>query len=411
MDRNSFFRLIAFTGLGGLILKPSLAGVGKDSILGREFWVRKLNVIARPVLVNGAARQLRKNMPVEQVPGSDRENCSHLEVIGRLLCGIAPWLELSQVPSSEEALQSEFRKMAIETLQSIVDPTSPDFLFDHMEPQMLVDSAFLCHALLRAPKQLWETLDETSKKQFATCMIQTRIISPGYNNWLLFSAMVEAFFMHNHLPYDELRMQLSVKKHLEWYVGDGTYGDGPEFHWDYYNSYVIQPMLMDIARVMHQHEKMDTQTLETIEKRFTRYAAIQERMIAPDGTFAVFGRSVAYRTGAFQQLAQASLQQCLPTEVQPAQVREALTAVMRRCFDSTGTFDKGGWLQIGLSGHQPSLGETYISTGSLYLCSTVFLPLGLPITDTFWSQPAAEWTAKKLWKGIDIKADSHLKEE
>lgn len=409
MNRKAFFKLVAVAGAGSLVSSSSLAAEAKPGLPARDYWLQLMDKIARPVLINGAKRTIRIQLPVEQVPGAKRETCTQLEAVGRLFCGIAPWLELAQVPPSEVALQKEYRKLAIETLQSIVDPNSPDFLFDHMEPQMLVDSAFLCHALLRAPKQLWDTLDETSKKQFINCMVQTRSVTPSYSNWLLFSAMIEAFFMHNNFPFDELRIQLVVKKHLEWYVGDGTYGDGPEFHWDYYNSFVIQPMLMDIARVMQHSGKMDDQTVETIEKRYTRYAAIQERMIAPDGSFAVFGRSVVYRTGAFQQLAQASLQHCLPAEVQPAQVREALTAIMHRCFDAPETFNHKGWLQIGLAGHQPSLGEGYISTGSLYLCASVFLPLGLPITDPFWLQPAAEWTSRKLWSGINLPADKHLK--
>ncbi len=35
-------------------------------------------------------------------------------------------------------------------------------------------------------------------------------------------------------------------------------------------------------------------------ERLTRYAAIQERSIAPDGSYPAIGRSIAYRGGAFQ---------------------------------------------------------------------------------------------------------------
>jgi hypothetical protein len=72
------------------------------------------------------------------------------------------------------------------------------------------------------------------------------------------------------------------------------------------------------------------------------------------------------------------------------------------------TFDKNKWLTIGFSGHQPSVGETYISTGSLYLCTTGLLPLGLPASDPFWSAPSQDWTAKKAWSGSDFKADHAL---
>ena len=37
-----------------------------------------------------------------------------------------------------------------------------------------------------------------------------------------------------------------------WYKGDGVYGDGPPFHWDYYNSFVIQPMLLNILATRSQ---------------------------------------------------------------------------------------------------------------------------------------------------------------
>ena len=140
-------------------------------------------------------------------------------------------------------------------------------------------------------------------------------------------------------------------------------------------------------------------------ERAQRFAEIQERLIAPDGTFPSIGRSTTYRFGAFQVLAQVSLLRVLPESIKPAQVRCALSAVIRRMMEAPGTFDAEGWLQIGFCGHQPALGETYISTGSLYLCSAGLLPLGLPATDEFWTAPAAKWTQQKIWSGEDLPAD------
>jgi hypothetical protein len=131
-------------------------------------------------------------------------------------------------------------------------------------------------------------------------------------------------------------------------------------------------------------------------------------MISPEGTFPPIGRSLAYRFGVFQHLAQIALRGQLPNGVEPAQVRCALTAVIRRMIGMDGTFDEHGWLRVGLCGHQPDIGETYISTGSLYLCTTVFLPLGLPADAPFW-QGEADWTAKKMWAGQPLAADSALK--
>jgi hypothetical protein len=54
------------------------------------------------------------------------------------------------------------------------------------------------------------------------------------------------------------------------------------------------------------------------------------------------------------------------------------------------------------------MGEEYINTGSVYLCMAVFLPLGLPESDPFWSRPAADWTSRKAWMGVDVGADHAL---
>ena len=63
------------------------------------------------------------------------------------------------------------------------------------------------------------------------------------------------------------------------------------------------------------------------------------------------GRSIAYRLGAFQALAQVALMKKLPKNIKPAQVRCALTQVMKRQLVK-GTFDKDGWLTLGFCGHQ-----------------------------------------------------------
>jgi hypothetical protein len=85
-----------------------------------------------------------------------------------------------------------------------------------------------------------------------------------------------------------------------------------------------------------------------------------------------------------------------------------MTTVIHRITEAPGTFDKNGWLTVGLCGHQPSLAEPYISTGSLYLCSVALLPLGLPSTDPFWNAPAQAWTSQRIWMGQDTLAGHAL---
>ena len=186
------------------------------------------------------------------------------------------------------------------------------------------------------------------------------------------------------------------------------YGDGPQFHADYYDSFVIHPFLRAVLESPVGKVGVGPELAKVEGERAMRYAAIQERMIGRDGTWPMVGRSIAYRCGAFHLLADAAFREELPEGVKPAQVRGALTAAMEASLGAARSYDKDGWLTIGLAGHQPALGEAYISTGSLYLCLEAFLPLGLGVERPFWREAGAKWTAQKVWGGEDLAADHAL---
>ncbi len=220
--------------------------------------------------------------------------------------------------------------------------------------------------------------------------------------------MIETLLYKAGEAWDRMRVDYAIRQHEQWYKGDGVYGDGPEFHWDYYNSFVIQPLLVDLVLTVG-HEAPEWEALKpAILARARRYGEVQERLIAPDGTFPPIGRSLAYRFGAFQHLAQMALQHNLAPGVYPSQVRCALTAVIKRTLAVAGNFDEEGWLKIGFCGSQPNVAEDYISTGSLYLCTTVFLPLGLSPEDEFWRGEPRDWTQKKMWSGQNVESDHAL---
>ena len=217
--------------------------------------------------------------------------------------------------------------------------------------------------------------------------------------------MVEAGLAFMGRPWDQMRVDLALRTVELWYKGDGAYGDGPEFHWDYYNSFIIHPLLVNILEVVAPHSNAWEPLRPAIVARARRYAAIQERLISPEAAYPPIGRSLSDRTGAFHLLAQTALRRELPEGVSPAQVRCALTAVMRRMLEAPGTFDAQGWMRVGFCGAQPSIAESYITTGTAYICTWAMLPLGLPPADPFWSAPPAPWTAKKAWSGVDIAND------
>jgi hypothetical protein len=371
----------------------------------REYYVKTLTRIADPVLTAISKNELKKTMPVEAKVTKDRVYSTYLEAFGRLIAGMAPWLELGPDETPEGKLRKKYIDLTVQGIKNATNPQAADFLNFNQGRQPLVDAAFFAQALLRAPMQLWGNLDNATKANVIKALQSSRVIQPSYTNWLMFSATVEAALERFDKSGDKMRMDYAIKQHLLWYKGDGAYGDGPNFHWDYYNSFVIQPMLLDVTKVMKDASLDTKKYYELMLERSKRYAAVQERLISPEGTFPPIGRSLAYRFGAFQLLSEIALIKELPEHVSPQQVRSALYAVIKRQVEMPETFDKNGWLQIGFAGHQPEVGENYISTGSLYLCSQAFLVLGLPATDTFWQAPYADWTAKKAWKGEKIEID------
>jgi len=395
---------------GAVLLTPALTAAGNRAqpapAEDRQRWLTLLRRVADPVLTNLAAGTLRQRMPVEQAAGADRRSVTHLEAVGRLFAGIAPWLELPASPGPEGEARARYLTLARRGLENAVNPGSPDFLNFSGRGQPLVDAAFLAQGLLRAPKALKDGLDAATTRHLVAAFEATRATTPGFNNWLLFSATVEAGLAALGAKWDATRVEYAVRQHEQWYKGDGAYGDGPSFHWDYYNSFVIHPMLIDVLAALGDQLPNAIKEIGARETaRARRYAAVQERLIAADGSFPPIGRSLAYRCGAFHALAQSALRGALPDGVSPPQARGALTAVIRRTLEADGTFDRDGWLRIGFCGHQPGVGETYISTGSLYLCSVGFLPLGLPVTDAFWSGASTPFTQQRAWSGQAFPID------
>jgi hypothetical protein len=403
--------LLFFYALVALIT-ASVYGQNSKNKNDRDFWVASLTKIANPVLENLSNNTLKKNMPVEtNVEGSKRgrEKVTHLEAVGRLLCGMAPWLELGADESTEGKLRKHYIYFVRNGLQNAVDPNSSDKLNFTTDNQALVDAAFLAQSFLRAPKHIWGNLDTITQSRMIESLKSTRIIKPNESNWLLFSAIIEATLLQITGECKMETINYALSRFDEWYKGDAWYGDGKNFHFDYYNSIVIHPMMLDILTVLRNKNLTDSTVYNIEKKRSIRYAEELERLISPEGTYPAFGRSLAYRFGIFHNLSQISLLKLLPKDVKPAQVRCALTSVIKKQLKQAGTYDKNGWLTLGFCGHQPEIAESYISTGSLYLCTAVFLPLGLPASDEFWSGAPADWTNKKAWSGKPVKVDHAIK--
>ncbi len=403
----SFFAIIAFDSIAQKKTIQQPATIVNTGFQDRTYWSSLLYKIVYPVVHNMAEGTLQKNMPLEKGPnyGLNVTKVTYMEAVGRTLVGLAPWLSLPTDSTAEGKLRIELQGAILKGLPNIVNPNHPDFLNFRTEQQPIVDAAFIAQAFLRAPAQLWDPLDSVTKKRLIAEFKSLRTRKAFYNNWLLFSGITEAFLLKIGEQADPLRIDIAYRKMKEWYVGDGYYKDGDLFAMDYYNAFVIHSMMVDMTAIMLEKQMVSKKEYEEALNRMVRFAELQERMISPEGTYPVIGRSLTYRVAAFQTLAQVSLMEKLPKKIIPAQVRCAMTKMMHNLFDIKGTFSNDGWLQLGLAGHQPEIADTYTSTGSLYLCTTGFLALGLAADNIFWTGPTTDWTSKKAWSGQPVLKD------
>lgn len=370
----------------------------------RKFWIDALLKIAHPVLQAAANDNLKARMPVEN---TQRKDFQYLEALGRLFCGMSAWLNLSDIKDKKEQENQEIcRVLMIKSLSNLVNPKAKDYVDFAQHSQALVDAAYLSQGFLRAPK-VWEALQPEVKSQLLFEIKKTRQFKPPKNNWLLFAAMVEAFLLEYDSSVVKKRLYKGVNTFVyKYYIGDGFYGDGEHFAMDHYNSYVIHPMLTDILHIMVKHNLKNAEKLKNKHiPRFNRYLQIQERLIAPEGTYPVLGRTLICRFGVFHALAQAAFLQKLPKQLNNSQVRCALNAVLKQHMQAKKNWDKNNFLTIGFNGSQTEMAEHYVSSGSAYHCATFFLPLGLPETHKFWTAEDEDWTSLKAFSGKPFPAD------
>ncbi|MCX2432555.1 DUF2264 domain-containing protein [Pedobacter sp. GR22-10] len=404
--KNIALAFLMLMCLGGSAIAQK---VSKKSMMlnDRHFWIQQMDKMVRPVLQNLANDSLRIAMPkVTSVHVDNKEHrikVQYVEVLGRVLSGIAPWLQLDGGAAEEVALRKQYREWALRGLKNALDSNAKDFMNFDIGGQQLVDASYVALAVVRAP-WLWENLDQKNQTLLMKSIVTTRKFKPVFSNWLLFSAMNEAFLAKFGYDWDPMRVDYALQQMEQWYTGDGMYTDGTSFAFDYYNSYVIHPYLAALSEIIGKKTNAYKDMFEKIKKRNERYAIIQERLINADGTYPATGRSIIYRGAAFHHLADMALRKALPKQLSAEQVRCALTAVIRKTLESPTTY-KNGWLTIGLYGEQPELGDFYNNQGSPYIASNIFLPLGLPASDPFWANPPAKWSAQKIWSGENFKND------
>ena len=198
------------------------------------------------------------------------------------MAGIAPWIDLEEGPADERALRTRYR--ALGTCAG----TGPGPCLARRAELHRGRSPWWTRRFWRRRSCARRACCSGARSGDTTRLVaafeSARAIQPGFNNWLLFAATVEAALKALGAPWDRMRVDYALRQHEQWYRGDGAYSDGPAFHWDYYNSFVIHPMLVDVLAAWATRIRPGRRSRPAGRAR-QRYAAVLERLVAPDGTF------------------------------------------------------------------------------------------------------------------------------
>jgi len=380
----------------------------------RDYTIKLLQKIADSVLVPLSENNLHKSIPTKDWETKENKaanlHTSALQAFGRTLSGIAPWLSLGANDSPEGKLREKYISIAQKSLINAINPESLDYMFKNPTHEFIVHIAFIAYPLLIAPKQLLDPLNASQKVMLVNALKMHREFKPYEKNWLLFSSVIESVIWKITGECEMSHIEYAVNKHMDWFLGDGIYGDGPNFYWDYYNSYVIQPFLLETLRVCKEMGSPLAEFLPESIVRGQRYSEILEHLISPEGTFPAIGRSSVYRIAVFQLLEYMAFRwEKLPESLNPGATRAALTTVIKRMMDAPGTFDKDDWLTAGIVGEQLNARDDYNYTGSLYMCAIGLMHLGMPADSPFWTQKAEKWTQQRIWSGEDLPSQDVFK--
>jgi hypothetical protein len=254
-------------------------------------------------------------------------------------------------------------------------------------PQPIVEAANLAFGLAISRTRFWDQLDVTLRDQTAQWLTHHAVKHGSDNNWLLFTAVIEAFLVSAGYDVPGGHAQEDVDLFESWYLGDGWYNDGPISpttrhgnRVDHYNSWVIHPFLWQ----WYQLSEQPAARRERYLGRLGEFADSYALLFAADGSSVHQGRSLTYRQAVLGGLWTAALAG-VGSEAAGA-TRRLASGVLRRFTSDLG---------VGVDG-PPSLGwsaeeflpmcQVYSGPGSPYFAGMGFLGLAAPADHPLWTE-------------------------
>jgi len=263
------------------------------------------------------------------------------------------------------------------TLARALDPADPWYIGEPTHAsQRSVEAAAVGWGLANAPEKLWEPLPPKAKDHVTAWLTTAYDTGVVDNNWHYFPVFAGHGLDRVGAPHDPAVAAAHLDRIGEFLLGEGAFEDGPGGRVDYYNPFAFHTYAL-------LHYKLGG------DDRYVEHAADFARAFgtwfATDGAAVPYGRSMGYR------FAQGSLWGALAAaDVEAVPWGEA-AGYSRRHLEwwwDKPILDPEGRLTVGYGYPNDALVEQYLTAGSPWWATKLFLGLAAPADHPFWMEEA-----------------------
>jgi hypothetical protein len=362
-------------------LEPSASFTG----WARDDWVRLLGrltdgfIRAIPSGGSPAAADLPGHAGPDRVPW--------IEGFARMSVAWAAWLREPTNPSlvAHGGRQHDVGALIARGLADGTDPAHPAWwgpIGDR--DQRIVEAAEIATAMLLGGARLRAALDRVDPDAHERvldwlALVDGRDVWP--DNWVLFPMLSALVRRQAGRPIDDAAIDDAVDWMSAHHAGDGWYRDGPGHALDLYTGWAIHWHLLWWA--MSPDGERRPARRATIVRRARAWLAGTAPMIAADGSYPRFGRSLGYRFALAAPFVQGALLGIDP--LAPGLARRLASGVVANAVAGGAIDPATDWFRVGVGGERPAVVEPYVTPGAVAWAAHAFIALAMPAGHPFWS--------------------------
>lgn len=249
--------------------------------------------------------------------------------------------------------------------------------------QPIVEAANIALGLHLSREQLWDRLDDRHKEPVVDWLAHHASRRAWPNNWVLFTAVIEAFLASVGVDTDRYRSDDDVRWVESWHLGEGWYTDGQRRNIDYYNAWVIHPFLWAWYDMVGDR---DPDAAWRWRQRLAAFLDGYRHFFGGNGSPVQQGRSLTYRTATLAPLWLGQLTGVDPAD--PGAVRRTASGTLKYFVDAG--IGRDGPPSLGWRGAEYlPLTQHYSGPGSPLFAGMGFLGLALPREHPVWTATEA----------------------